>query len=342
MPMKKPPTMRDVAALAGVSPATVSNVLSERKSVDPDMVQRVRKAADELGYQVDRFASQLRSGRTQIVAVLVPAIDNPYFTSLIGALERHARADGYDIIIASSNDTDEGERGRLATLMSWRPAGIVIAPTGDSFAGRDLLNDGRVPYVVLDRVPDDPGADSVTVDNIAAAADAAHHLLALGHRSILVVASSLKLANIRERYHGICDTYEKAGLPRPAVVEGGMTFQSIHERIRPALAAAERPTGIIALTNFATLGVKAALNEMGLAIPSDISLIGFDDYAWMQAGSPPISAVAQPVEALASAAWDRLRASINGEAHAPTRQKLTCRLEIRQSTRAVGSPLTGA
>lgn len=337
--VRKPPTMRDVATRAGVSTATVSNVLGQRKPVDPALAERVRRAAAELDYHVDRAASLLRTGRAQVIAILVPSIENPYFTALIAAIERAVRLEGFDIIVASGNDEDAAERARLAALLSWKPAGVVVVPSTDAFAGRDLLDFADVPYVVVDRVPDEPGADAITVDNEAAAGDAARHLLALGHDKILVVASSLALANIRERCEGVRRATRTAGSPPPAVLEVGMSFEEIGGRVERCFAVHGRPTGIIALTNFATLGVIASLGRLGLKVPDDLSLVGFDDYTWMRVSTPPITAVAQPVERMAAAAWARLADRIAGEEHAPARLKLPCRLEIRKSTRSVGPSL---
>lgn len=337
--MKQPVTMRDVAARAGVSAATVSNVLSGRRGVDPALAERVRAAARALDYRVDRLASQLRTGRARVVAMLVPSIENPYFTALIAALERLVRADGYDLVVASAADSDAVERERLTALLGWRPAGLIVTPTGDGFSGRDLVAEARLPYVVLDRVADAPGADSVTIDNEAAAGLAARHLIGLGHADILVVASTLKLANIRERAAGIAAAYATLGRPPPSVLEGGLTFEAIGARLRAHAAVAGRPSAIIALTNFATLGVLAALAEEGLDVPGDVSLIGFDDYAWMRVARPSITAVAQPIEALAEAAWQRLQAAFDGPPTPPRRLMLAAKLEIRGSTRAIGPAL---
>jgi DNA-binding LacI/PurR family transcriptional regulator len=298
----------------------------------------VRRAAADLDYRIDRAASLLRSGKTQVICALVPSLENPFFTSLIAAIERHLRADGYDIIIASGND-EADERARMAALLSWRPAGVVVVPSTDAFASRGLLEDGRIPYVTVDRVSEEQGGDSVTIDNAAATALAARHLLDLGHRRVLVVASSLRYANIRERCVGIGETYRTAGLEAPRVLEVGLSFEEIDERLETALAADPRPTGVIALTNFATMGVISSLKRLGIVAPDDISLIGFDDYTWMQVATPSITAVAQPIDRIAAAAWSQLHARIDGDDHTATRLRLGCRLEIRQSTRAVGPPL---
>jgi LacI family transcriptional regulator len=336
---RKPPTMRDVALKAGVSPATVSNVLGGRKPVDAALAERVRAAARDLDYRIDRAASLLRSGKTQVIGVLVPSLENPFFTSLIAALERVVRAEGYDILIASGNDDETSERARMGALLAWRPSGLIVVPNTDRFAARSLLEDARVPFVVVDRVTGATGGDTVTIDNAAAARLAAEHMLGLGHRRVLVVASTLDLANIRARCVGIAAAHAAVGLPEPEVLEVGLSFEEIGDRIEARLSAGERPTGVIALTNFATMGVIAAFKRLGVAVPDDVSLIGFDDYAWMRVSTPSITAVAQPIEGLAQAAWERLGARIAGAESPPAPVELACRLEVRQSTRRAGPPV---
>lgn len=327
--------MSDVAKRAGVSTATVSNVLSARKPVDPALVARVRAAAAELEYQIDRAASRLRSGKTTVIGIVVPALENSFFTSLIAAVERAAQPEGYDLLVASANENEAVERARLSALLSWRPAGVVIVPCTDAFNNRDLLTTAGVPYVVLDRLPADIDTDIVSVDNVAAGRDAAQHLLALGHRDIWVVASSLALANIAARRQGISSTYEAAGLSVGRTLQVGTSFERIAETLEREFAEVGRPSAVIALTNFTTMGVLSALSKNHIRVPDEISLVGFDDYAWMSASSPTITAIRQPVNALGEAAWSRLRQRLGGDRPEPDHLRLTCSLQVRQSTRKV-------
>lgn len=335
MKTRKPSTMTDVAKRAGVSPATVSNVLAGRKAVDPDLAARVRQAAAELDYQIDRVASRLRGGKARVIGVLVPSLENTFFTSLIAAIERNLQAEGYDILVASANDDEKVERTRLATLLSWRPAGVIVVPAHDAFTNRDLLDAADLPYVVLDRVGADLKADIVAIDNIQAGRDAAAHLLNLGHRDIWVVASALKLRNIRQRCEGVQLACKEAGAPLPKILEVGMTFETVAESLEGQFETSGRPGAVIALTNFATMAVLATFAKNRIGVPEDISLVGFDDYAWMSASTPSITAIRQPVNGMGAAAWACLRRRIEGDQTAPTRQELTAHLKIRQSTRAV-------
>jgi LacI family transcriptional regulator len=331
------PTIWDVARRAGVSPATVSNVLGQRKAVDPILAERVRRAAAELGYRVHRAASQLRSGRAKVVAVLVPSLENPFFTALIAVLERCARADDYEIIVGSSSEQEAIEDNRLAALLSWKPAGVIIVPCRDTFACRRLLTAEQTPFVVVDRVADETLDDCVTIDNAAAAALAADHLVSLGHPEILVAASTLELANIRQRCAAIAAQIERLAGGQIEILELGSAFDIAEARMETRMRSGPLPGAAIAVSNYATLALLASFARFGTRVPEDISLVGFDDYAWMRAYNPPITAVRQPIDAIARAAWGWLVERIGGSDAPRHRTELAVELELRQSTRAAGT-----
>ena len=332
-------TIKDVAARAGVSPATVSNVLLGRKAASLDVADRVRAIAGELGYSPDRAASQLRSGKTRIVTALVPNLTDPFFAAVIDAFERQAQADGFDLIVASSNATEEGERKRLSALLSWRPAGVVVIPQSDAFPSRQEIDALRLPYVVVDRASSKLPVDAVVSGNREATAEAVGYLLDQGHDSMLVVASTFRLENIRERYQGVIDQFATRGLPPPPSLEVGLTFEMVAERLAVWLADNKRPTAILTVTNFVTMGVMAHFAQIGTRVPRDVSLIGFDDYPWMRAASPAITAIRQDVAALAEQAWTMLRARM-ADAAAPVRRvTVPCRLVMRDSVRRAGRPV---
>ena len=340
--MRKPKriSIRNVAARAGVSPATVSNVLNGRQgAATPEVAERVQAIARELGYEVDRVASQLRTGKARVVTVLVPSLDNPYFSAVIASLERCVQDEGYDIIVASSNENEEVERSRLSALLSWRPSGVVIIPNDDRFATRTLLDDVGVPYVVVDRITEGFEGDTIGSDNFSAGRRAAEHLLEYGHSNALVVATTTRIANIRERCAGIVQVFEEAGLPAPPIVEVGQTFETVAEGLQRWFAAHERPTAVIALTNFGTLGVLADMAQRNIRIPEDISLVGFDDYAWMRATAPPITAMRQDVERIAAEAWATIRARMDNPAAIARHVRLPCELILRNSTKRIGLPI---
>ncbi|WP_210490339.1 LacI family DNA-binding transcriptional regulator [Microvirga antarctica] len=327
-------TIKDVAKRAGVSTATVSNVFSGSKPVNAELRERVEGAARALSYHVDRAASQLRSGQTKVVGVLVPDLDDVFFTSLVSRLEVRAQEDGYDVIVASSRDNPELERSRLRALLGWRPSGLIAVPNNDEIP--QILADEahRLPIVLADRVAGiSTFADAVTIDNHEAGAMAASHLVALGHRDVVIAASHLSFAPIRERVRGADSVLFGEFGEGARVVELGSNSDRGADIFADWLDRNARPTAILALTNVTTLAVLSALAARRIDLPEQISLIGFDDYAWMSARKTALTAVRQPVDAMAGMLWDRLKARIGGDDSPPRRIELNTSLQVRDSVR---------
>jgi DNA-binding LacI/PurR family transcriptional regulator len=338
----KLPSIRTVASLAGVSTATVSNVLNARRSVAPELAMRVRAAVAELGYIADLGASRLRSRKSAVAAVLVPDIGNPFFGRFVSVLEGAARRDGYDLLIVSSGDDAEQESARLRALLTWRPAGVIVIPCGNDILGRQFAATAGVPLVAADRFPPGPAMDVVAVDNRAAAADVTRHLIAGGRRHILVGAASLSISNVQERCEGIREAADSDGAVIE-VLEVGYTLADSRARLTDRLRHGLPPDALFTLNNLATLGALGAVAATGLSVPQDIALVGFDDEEWMHAVSPPLTAVSQPVEAMGLAAWARLMARVGGDTSPPQQVRLACALEIRGSSApASRSPETTA
>jgi LacI family transcriptional regulator len=333
--IEKTNSINDVARMAGVSPATVSNVLTGRKPVSAKLVRKVEAAVKALDYRTDPRASMLRSGEAKIIAVLVPDLDNPFFTSVVSAVEQCLGQESYEVIVASSHGEESVERSRLKAILAWRPAGLIVIPCSDEFPGRELIESSKTPHVIADRVTGNMSADTVSVDNAGAGAIGARHLIDLGHKRILVAASSLSLANIRQRCGGAGEVLQAHGLPTAGVVELGFSIDAASAKLSKWFDENPRPTAIVALTNFTTLSVLTTLAERGLTMPRDISLIGFDDYTWMRARATPLTAIFQPVSEMGRALWETLSGRIKGDLSPAKHVLLPCELRVRASTGAV-------
>jgi LacI family transcriptional regulator len=330
--IEKTRSINDVARMAGVSPATVSNVLTGRKPVSSKLVKKVEAAVKALDYRADPLASMLRSGEAKIIAVVVPDLDNPFFTSIVSAVEQCLGQDSYEVIVASSHGEESIERSRLKAILAWRPAGLIVVPCSDDFSGRELIELSGAPYVIADRVTANQRADTVSVDNEHAGAIGARHLTDLGHKDILILASSLKLANIRQRCSGATEVLRALGQPAPAIIELGFSIDEASGRLSEWFDRKPPPTAILALTNFTTLSVLTTLAERGLRMPLDISLIGFDDYMWMRARATPLTAIFQPVREMGRILWETLSARIKGDISPGRHVLLPCELRVRAST----------
>ncbi len=320
-----------MAARAGVSTATVSNVLNARRSVAPELAARVRAAVADLGYIADLGAARLRSRRSRVAGLMVPDLANPFFGNLAAVIEAAARQDGYDLLIVSSDDDAEQETARLRALLTWRPAGLIVVPCDGSLAARGVAQAAGVPVVAVDRTPREPPMDLIAVNNTAAAEAVARHLLDTGRHHILAVAAGAGIANIDERCAAANVVAAAAGAVLE-VLEVAFTVADSRAKVARRLAEPPLPDALFTLNNVVTLGALGALREAGLRVPEDVALVGFDDQDWMRVTSPPITAVWQPVGAMGQAAWARLKARIAGDTSPPQSLRLDCTLEIRAST----------
>jgi LacI family transcriptional regulator len=334
------PSIKEVAALAGVSTATVSNVFSGRKPVKDDLRKSVQSAAEALGYQVDRAASHLRSGRTRIIAVLVPDLTDNFFATIVSSLENKAFEEGYDVIVASSRNERSVESSRLNALLSWRPAGLIVVPCSDIIPAELVAVKETLPMVLVDRVATRSAiADTVTIDNLDAGEIAARHLLEMGHTDIVLAASHLSFPPIGERADGagrIIKSY--IGNP-PKVIELGSDVDGGKKIFAGWLERNPIPGAVIAFTNVTTLSVLSALAEHHVDIPSRTSIVAFDDYAWMAARKTGLTAIRQPVDEIATAAWKRLRLRMDGSGDAPVVPTvLSASLVVRDSVKSFSPP----
>jgi len=327
-------SIKDVAARAGVSTATVSNVLNGTKPVSTAVARKVRKAADELGYRINRAASQLRSGKNRVVAVIVPDLSDPFFTSIITELEGLTRPGSYEIIVANSNDDTQIEQGRLDALMAWRPAAMVIIPCTDTLPPHVREERAEVPIVLADRVAETGVVDTVLIDNEDAGKIAARYLTDIGHRDVLLAPSDLNLVAIRQRCKGAESAIRRVG-GRVRCVELGSEPHKGAKTLTHWLERNDPPTAIIAMTDITTLGVLKSMAQRKIDIPNQISIVGFDDYPWMSARRTAITAVRQPIVEIAHAIWERLEARMNGDDQPPQTIVLECSLKVRDSAQPI-------
>lgn len=320
------PSIGMVAAAAGVSVATVSNVLNGKPSVSPVIAARVREEIERLGYVRDHRAARLRSGVSRLAGVVVPDLTNPMFAAFVSTLEHKARADGYDLVVVSARNRPAEEAQRLRHIRGWRPAGLIVIPCDGALEAR--LPEGlALPVVVADRIPDAPRFDLVAVDNAAAAAAIVGHLGAQGYRDCLVVGTSLGISNVRERWEGALAGGEGMRLDLVEVGFDDHAPPALERRLRARL-----PGAVFCLDHETTLAVYQLLAGMPIVVGRDIGFASFDEMEWMRLVTPAVSAVRQPVEEMAECAWKLLVRRIAGDTAPPQSRRLRCAVTFRAST----------
>jgi LacI family transcriptional regulator len=291
-------TMKDVAAKAGVSTATVSRVLSGKGGVTPDLDQRVRKAIQELGYYPHATARRLRQRDTRIVGVIVPDIQIPFFASIVIGIESILSEAGYLILLGNTFDDLYNERKNINTFLAEYVSGVIFAPadTSDTTHYQKLQRAG-VPLVAIDRTPGILEVDTVQIANANAAARAVTHLIDEGYTRIGFITGPQNISTAVERQRGYEKALTAASLQYdPALVQNGdYRSEGGYRAMRALMEGATPPEAVLSANNVMTLGALQYIHENGINIPDDLGLISFDDIAWAPSLRPSLTVVAQPV-----------------------------------------------
>ena len=293
---QKKATVKDVSLKAGVSTATVSRVLAGFEEVSEESRQRVLEAAKALNYQPNRNARNLRMNTTSKIGVIISDIQNPFFGSVVRGIEKITIKDDYTLILGNSDEDPEREKKLITMLLEEGVAGIILVPTNaDTENYRPLLN-SNTQFVVIDRRLPFSNLDMVLVNGAAGGELAMDYLVKLGHRRIGYVGGLKHLSVMHEREQGYLAALHKHKLSfREEYLRKGNNRQNGgHEAVCELLSLMEAPTAILIANNLMTLGGLQAIHESGLAIPEQVSLVGFDDMDWAASLRPPLTCVAQP------------------------------------------------
>jgi LacI family transcriptional regulator len=337
-------TIQSVAERAGVSIATVSNVLNSNGRVGADSRKRVLEAIEALAYRRNSLASSLRSRRSRLIGLVIPDITNSFFATIAYDFEELASDTGYDFAVVTSRESVDRERQRVQALLSRQIDGLIVVPASDTSLLSTALNEVSLPpLVVLDRGLDLAGTDTVGTDGEEGAYTATQHLLRLDHKQIAVMVPTLELGTMRDRVAGHKRALKDARLSvRPRILVGGPTVDGALAVIEEELLREDRPTAIFAASSVAALGAIKAIHALDLKMPYDVSLIAFDDADWMVASRPAITTVSQPTQEMVKLGWNLLLQRMLGGRSTKggyTKTRLPCALQVREST---GLPPTQA
>jgi LacI family transcriptional regulator len=334
LPAGRPPTMRDVGALAGVSLKTVSRVINRDPTVSADIVGRVNRAVDLLGYRPNLAATSLRRAdrKTATIGLLLEDVANPFSSALHRAVEDVARERGMLVFAGSSDEDPEREREVVAALVSHQVDGLIVVSSDQGHG--DLLLERRrsaLPMVFLDRPAPVPDIDSVTADNRAGARAAVEHLAACGHRRIAFLGDLHSIWTAAERERGYLDGLAGAGITvdRALVRRDIRSGEEARRAVLDLLAPDDPPTALFTAQNLITVGALRALRELGAQ--RRVALMGFDDVQLADLLDPPVSVIAQDPAALGASAARLLLARLDGEEGPSRHVVVPTRLVVRGS-----------
>ena len=313
------PTIQDVARRAGVAPITASRVINNTGYASQDVRQRVLAAVAELGYLPNTLARSLRSRKSETLALILTDITNPFFTTVARGVEDTASDAGYTVIFCNTDESEEEERKYLQVMLQKRVDGILLVPAGGGLKSLQLARAQGTPLVVLDRRAAGEEVDVVRCDSQGGARDLIRLLVALGHRHIAMLSGPAGVSTAVDRVTGFRQALAEAGLEGQVLV-GSFTQASGAELTRQALTAAPRPTALFAANNFIAIGALNALRELGLRVPEDIALVGFDDLPPGLVTFPFLTVASQPAYEMGSRATQRLIERLEGRGGAEPRE----------------------
>jgi LacI family transcriptional regulator len=330
--------IRDVAAAAGVSTATVSRTLNKPESVRPALRDKVMAAVQKLGYVANAGARTLKLGRSGTVGAVVPTVDNAIFASGLQAFQRRLSAAGYVVLLAFSDYDPDQETAQAMALLARGVDGLVLAGRSQQPELLERLRQRGLPWVHTLSYPAPAGAACVGIRNRAAMARAVRYLLDLGHRRFAMLAG-LTAHNDRatERLAGVREALEAAGLrlAPEATIEAAYAVQPAREAMRRLLALKPRPTALLCGNDVLAIGALLECQAAQLEVPRELSVMGFDDLDLARQWRPTLTTVRVPTENMWTLAAQYLLDRLDGRVEAGLQQEVEVELVVRESTAAV-------
>ncbi|HHT35546.1 MAG TPA: LacI family transcriptional regulator [Firmicutes bacterium] len=331
------PNITSVAKLAGVSVATVSNVITGKKYVSPELTARVKQAIEELDYQPNMIARGLKSRKTNHIGVVVPDITNPYFAEITRGIDEVAVKHGYQIFLCNTDGRADREKAIMNTLISHDVDGIIsVAPRLMESEIMEFVV--KVPFVIVDRMCalEHENLSILFIDNFKGGAEIAAHFYNSGHRKFACIGGPLSDQNAKNRLDGFCHMLKQFGIDASDILikHGEFRYDSGYQLMDEILESAFKPTAVFAGNDLMAWGAHEAVKARGLSIPDDIALSGFDNIFFSAFLNPALTTVNQPKFEMGQKAMEMLLRDINKEAQEQEDERkvmLDCELIVRDS-----------
>lgn len=328
------PRLIDVARLAGVSLGSASRALSSPDSVRKHTLQRVREAADRLGYVPDGAARALALRRSMTVGAVLPTINNPIYSNFVQALQKALSRQNYHLLIAAHEYSPEKEVAIVDRLLQRGVDGITLIGTDHPAAVFRRIEQARLPYVCAWSVDEARHHACVGISNRRAMHRVVRYLLELGHREFAVISGhTAHNERARARIEGIVDamTLADVRLPDDRIFYTDFTIEAAREAMRRVLALKQRPTAVICCTDMLAAGALSEARERGIAVPQELSISGFDNIEYVSLLDPPLTTLEVRTDEIGRLAGEHLLAALKGQPQTSP-VEIETRLMVRGST----------
>lgn len=334
-------TIKDIAKITGVSHSTVSRALRGNSLISAETTERIRAAAQEMGYQPSAAARSLKTNRSQVLGVIVNSIDDPFFSEILFGIEDTAQEGGYSLFIAASQRDPVRERKIVQTMLEQRTDGVIICSSSfGAEQGRQLLTYG-FPIVVVNHQSAENFNFSIYHDDVDGSRQITQHLISLGHQRIAYLGNSLSGRTTQDRLAGFQIEMQRAGLPVPEEyiyqVAGGDPQNGL-DSMQYILSLPNRPTAIVCFNDMLAMGVLKGFSQAGIRVPEDISVTGFDNIIYSAFTTPALTTIDQPKRSIGMEAarllLDLLNSDPEESSQTPKVKVLKGNLLVRCSTSA--------
>jgi len=328
-------TIKDIAKQAGVSTATVSHVINKTRFVSDVLQERVKNAIEDLDYQPNIMAGSLRSRRTKVVGLIVPDSSNPLFAAFLRLVEQVSSSSNYNVLLCNSSYNFENELSCIRVIRSKKVDGLIIIPTTTNSDHINQLVENKLPVVVLHHIIPGCKADSVIVNNFKGTYEATIHLINLGHKHIVYIDRPVSLPHSLERLNGYRKALEEHGIRQDdnVIQCSGFNYIDGSEAMKKLLKRKPDITAVLAFNDTIAMGAIRTINDHGLKVPDDISVVGFDDIELCSFITPRLTTIHFPKYKMAQATVDILLKRIeDSEIKKPIKKVLPLNLVIREST----------
>ncbi len=329
------PGIKDVAKAAGVSQATASRALGNYGYVSVKAREKVLAAAKKLNYKPHAIAKSMVTGRTKTVGFIVGDIENPFFAGVAQSINSIITPEGYNLMVYTTNESLQEEQAAIKTFIERRVDGLMIAPTClKEHSHIDEAIKMGIPVVLVDRVLDNVNADIVAVENVEGAYKAVNYLIKLGHTNIGFLTDSLDIGSNKERLDGYIKALNESNIPikDTLITSGKYTIKDGYRSAITLINNKIKPTAVFTSNNFMTEGLLFAAKDVGIKIPEELAVLGFDDMEWYKLLSPSISVVEQPIHEIGYTAARCLLRRMLGDTSRHKLMRLPTKLVIREST----------
>lgn len=330
-------TIKDIAKILGISKSTVSRALSEHSDVNSETRKKILEIAQQLNYQPNMLALNLKQQRTNILGVIIPETVNRFFAKAIAGVQKVATLAGYNVMICQSDESYATERNNLATLIASHVDGVLISVSGETETTEhfDVLLQRQIPIVFFDRICEGLNTSQVYTDNYEISFKGTEHLIAQGCKQIAYVAGPQNLYNSHNRLRGYVEAMKKNNLPirEDYIIQSHFRSQAVAQYTAQLLNLPQRPDAVFAINDHAAIEMMHVIKKNGLRVPQDIAMLGFNNEDICRFVDPSLSTIDISAYDMGAAATEILLSQIKNPGQAPQKRLIKSELVVRDSTR---------